>query len=251
MRRSLASLAFLVLIAINIAGCIRQHKFHPAPVVNGWDLPAARHNAYIVQKGDTLYSIAWAFGMDYRDLANINNLHPPYTLLRHQKIFLHKPAGKHVSKQHVSKWYVSKQPVNKHPVIANETYVGTKNAAWNWPAKGRVVSTFNNSLGGNKGIDIAGNYGEEVKASAAGRVVYCGAGIPIYGNLIIIKHSDDYLSAYAYNKTIVVHQGQVVAAKQTIGTMGRDNADVTKLHFEIRHNGKPVNPGYFLTAKHD
>ena len=115
------------------------------------------------------------------------------------------------------------------------------------PARGRILHGFSSLAFGNKGIDIQGVYGEPVLASAAGQVVYAGAGIRGYGNLILLKHNDSYLSAYAYNKTITVKEGEWVRAGQTIGTMGRTDAGIVLLHFEIRRNGQPVNPLSYLS----
>ena len=110
---------------------------------------------------------------------------------------------------------------------------------WIWPAKGRLLEAFSEAT---KGIDIAGKAGEAVTASAAGKVVYSGAGLRGYGKLIIIKHNNTYLSAYAHNNKILVKEGQTVAKGQKIGEMGSTDTDLVKLHFEIRKNGRPVDP---------
>ncbi|WP_444844497.1 peptidoglycan DD-metalloendopeptidase family protein [Duganella caerulea] len=116
--------------------------------------------------------------------------------------------------------------------------------SWMWPSEGRVVATFDE--GKNKGVDIAGKAGQQVVAAGAGKVMYAGSGIRGYGNLVIVKHSNNLLSAYAHNRTIVVKEGQSVNKGQMIAEMGDSDADSVKLHFEIRQQGKPVDPSRFL-----
>lgn len=121
-----------------------------------------------------------------------------------------------------------------------------ENIAWVWPAEGRVVSTFSD---GKRGIDIAGKLGQPVVAAGAGKVLYAGSGIRGYGNLVIVKHSNNLLSAYAHNKTIFVKEDQNVSKGQKIAEMGNSDSDEVKLHFEIRHQGKPVDPTRFLPSR--
>ncbi|EKE00641.1 MAG: hypothetical protein ACD_21C00299G0001 [uncultured bacterium] len=226
----------ILLLLILVAGCSHHRKpIKLPPVADGWRQPAAGKNAYIVQKKDTLYSIAWAFGMDYRDLAKKNNLNLPYSIRRGQRLKLFAKSQSNVRSRTKIKLTNS---VNAPSI-----------KGWSWPAKGTVVAWFSNKLGGNKGIDIKGNYGDPVLASNAGRVVYSGTGIRSYGKLIIIKHNDDYLSAYAYNKSMLVHEGQTVSVGQKIATMGSDDSGSVRLHFEIRQIGKPVNPLLYLPKK--
>lgn len=119
--------------------------------------------------------------------------------------------------------------------------------SWIWPADGRIVATFDD--GRNKGIDIAGKTGQPVMAAGAGKVMYAGSGIRGYGNLVIVKHSNNLLSAYAHNRAILVKEGQIVTRGQTIAEMGDSDADTVKLHFEIRQQGKPVDPSKFLPSR--
>ncbi|HHW7579517.1 Murein hydrolase activator NlpD precursor [Mannheimia haemolytica] len=120
---------------------------------------------------------------------------------------------------------------------------------WQWPTSGRVISGFSSAEGGNKGIDIAGNKGQDVRAAAAGKVVYAGNALQGYGNLIIIKHTDDFLSAYAHNNTIEVDEQETVKAGQKIATLGSTGTNTNKLHFEIRYKGKSVDPTRYLPRK--
>ncbi|RNM04504.1 murein hydrolase activator NlpD [Dickeya undicola] len=122
-------------------------------------------------------------------------------------------------------------------------------ASWRWPTDGKVIDSFSASEGGNKGIDIAGSRGQSVIATASGRVVYAGNALRGYGNLIIIKHNDDYLSAYAHNETMLVREQQEVKAGQQIATMGSTGTSSVRLHFEIRYKGKSVNPLRFLPQR--
>lgn len=117
---------------------------------------------------------------------------------------------------------------------------------WAWPAEGRIISTFGD---GRRGIDIAGKLGQPVLAAGAGKVLYAGSGIRGYGNLVIVKHSNNLLSAYAHNKTIFVKEDQTVSRGQKIAEMGNSDSDEVKLHFEIRHQGKPVDPTRFLPSR--
>jgi lipoprotein NlpD len=121
-----------------------------------------------------------------------------------------------------------------------------ENVAWVWPAEGKILSHFSD---GRKGIDIAGKLGQPVLAAGAGKVLYAGSGIRGYGNLVIVKHTNNLLSAYAHNKTIFVKEDQTVNKGQKIAEMGNSDSDVVKLHFEIRQQGKPVDPSKFLPAR--
>ncbi|EKK4079871.1 murein hydrolase activator NlpD [Cronobacter dublinensis] len=122
-------------------------------------------------------------------------------------------------------------------------------ATWRWPTEGNVIENFSAAEGGNKGIDIAGSKGQAIVATAEGRVVYAGSALRGYGNLIIIKHNDDYLSAYAHNDTMLVREQQEVKAGQKIATMGSSGTSSTRLHFEIRYKGKSVNPLRYLPQR--
>jgi lipoprotein NlpD len=119
--------------------------------------------------------------------------------------------------------------------------------SWMWPSNGRIIATFDE--GKNKGIDIAGKLGQQVMAAGPGKVMYAGSGIRGYGNLVIVKHSNSLLSAYAHNRAILVKEGESVAKGQAIAEMGDSDADTVKLHFEIRQQGKPVDPSKFLPSR--
>ena len=230
-----------LLLVVSICGCVRPQPYKFPPVTEGWRHTAAAKNAYRVQKQDTLYSIAWAFDIDYRHLAAINNLAPPYRLHRGQRLYLASSSkfGK-VTVQNKSKVEF------EHNVI---TSPARHLLGWVWPTSGKVIATFNNKLGGNKGVNIAGAQGQAILACNSGVIVCSGTGIRSYGKLLIIKHNDDYLSAYAYNQKMLATEGQSVKTGQKIATMGQDNDGKAALHFEIRRLGKPVNPLLYLPKK--
>ncbi|WP_368764211.1 murein hydrolase activator NlpD [Klebsiella quasipneumoniae] len=132
---------------------------------------------------------------------------------------------------------------------ASSTSTSSPISSWRWPTDGKVIENFSGAEGGNKGIDIAGSKGQAIVATANGRVVYAGNALRGYGNLIIIKHNDDYLSAYAHNDTMLVREQQEVKAGQKIATMGSTGTSSTRLHFEIRYKGKSVNPLQYLPQR--
>ncbi|WP_026042345.1 murein hydrolase activator NlpD [Pantoea sp. A4] len=139
--------------------------------------------------------------------------------------------------------------VTAPPTASSTTDSSTPVGSWRWPTEGKIIDNFSASEGGNKGIDIAGSRGQPVVATASGRVVYAGNALRGYGNLIIIKHNDDYLSAYAHNDTMLVREQQEVKAGQKIATMGSTGTSSVRLHFEIRYKGKSVNPLRYLPQR--
>lgn len=143
---------------------------------------------------------------------------------------------------------IQNQPVVSQPIPQDNAPVAST-IAWRWPTSGNVVQGFSSSDGGNKGIDIGGSRGQAVNAAADGRVVYAGNALRGYGNLIIIKHNDDFLSAYAHNDSILVKDQQEVKAGQQIAKMGNTGTNDVKLHFEIRYKGKSVDPTRYLPRR--
>lgn len=210
-----------------------------------------------VQKLDTLYAIARREGYSHHQLARWNHLKSPYLLKPGQKLRLSPPASS-LGGSHAA---VSKpiSPVTK-PLVQNS--IKAKPLApvkstrakplplrvdrWKWPVSGRVVQTFKANDTSRKGIGITGKLGQPVKAAAGGTVVYSGNGLINYGNLVIIKHSHSFLSAYAYNRSLSVKEGDTVKQGQVIAKMGKSDSVKPRLHFEIRRNGKPVNPLHYL-----
>ncbi|WP_318386360.1 murein hydrolase activator NlpD [Enterobacter sp.] len=144
---------------------------------------------------------------------------------------------------------VTAPPVSTTEPTASSSSTSAPISAWRWPTEGKVIDNFSATEGGNKGVDIAGSKGQAITATADGRVVYAGNALRGYGNLIIIKHNDDYLSAYAHNDTMLVREQQEIRAGQKIATMGSTGTSSTRLHFEIRYKGKSVNPLRYLPQR--
>ena len=263
-------------------------------------------NTYKVNKGDTMFLIAYLTGMDVKDLASMNNMKEPYSLSVGQTLKISNCSTKTITTTVPVKTTAPAAPAepevtytpgangtqigsdgtvigpiksgvatggastpaftnntpstpvttttqvettNNTPVNANVVAPVASNVAWQWPTQGNVIQGFSNSDGGNKGIDISGSRGQPVKAAASGRIVYAGNALRGYGNLIIIKHNDDFLSAYAHNDKILVSDQQEVKAGQEIAKMGSTGTNAVKLHFEIRYKGKSVDPVRYLPRK--
>ena len=228
-----------------LAGCTGN-----APVYNiGNQAPA---NGHVVRKGDTLYSIAFRYRLDYKSLASINAIKQPYTIFPGQKLKLlgarqmpdkdgapekAKPAAKRgLASQ------VKSRPAPSPPRVA---------IIWHWPLEGRSIGGFSLSAPVNKGIDIEGRAGSDVLAAADGAVVYAGGNLRSYGKLVIIKHNDIYLSAYGNNAKIWVKEGDRVKAGRKIAKVGKNSSGVRLLHFEIREKGIPKNPINYLPRRND
>ena len=226
---------------------------------------------YTVRSGDTLYSVAWQYGEDFKLLAHWNNINVPYTIYPGQKLRLippvkkasqnksiHKkstiPSSKYTSRQSPPISSTESQPSSKPKLTPAQLRWREKKRKlalqqeliWKWPTRGKVITTFSTSNPGGKGIDIAGRKGQAIIAAASGTVVYSGQGLRGYGNLIIIKHNEDYFSAYAHNHKIHIKEKQKVKIGQRIADMGSTDAERNMLHFEIRKNGTPINPIKFL-----
>ena len=278
-------------------------------------------NTYKVNKGDTMFLIAYLAGIDVKELAALNNMTEPYSLSLGQTLKISncgtktvtttvpvkqpatatpttttvaptapaEPAvtytpgangtqmgsdgtiigpiksGAGVASSTPAMVPVATTPVapattpsvlttpventNSTPINANVVAPIASNVAWQWPTSGNIIQGFSNTDGGNKGIDISGSRGQAVKAAASGRVVYAGNALRGYGNLIIIKHNDDFLSAYAHNDKILVTDQQEVKAGQEIAKMGSSGTNNVKLHFEIRYKGKSVDPVRYLPRR--
>lgn len=209
-----------------------------------------------VQKGDTLYSIAFRYGWDWQTLAQRNNIQPPY-VIRPGQMLSFAPTTKPpvATKPAIASATVrSKTTATTQPTVlaavpitpASTTTKAASAAGWVWPAQGTVIAKFSTAGSLNKGIDIAGNAGQSVVAAKSGTVVYAGSGLRGYGELLIIKHDNLYVSAYGHNSSLSVREGQTVSAGQVIAKMGATGADRVKLHFEIRKKGKPVDPLLYL-----
>ncbi|MGL4859136.1 MAG: peptidoglycan DD-metalloendopeptidase family protein [Enterobacteriaceae bacterium] len=231
---------------------------------------------YQVKRGDTLFYIAWISGTDFRDLAQRNNIPEPYHLEVGQIIKTGVNGvntvdnGKSSNSELANNGRATQTNLTaaetapeKAPVSTTIQPGNTKvtssaepvtpppvaTGSWIWPTQGKIIDNFSSAEGGNKGIDIAGTREQPVLATASGRVVYAGNALRGYGNLIIIKHNDDYLSAYAHNDNILVREQEDVKAGQKIATMGSTGTSSVRLHFEIRYKGKSVNPLRYLPQR--
>ncbi|HEX5277798.1 MAG TPA: peptidoglycan DD-metalloendopeptidase family protein [Fluviicoccus sp.] len=238
-------------------------------------LPSLAYPLYRVKAGDTLWAIAMRFDKDYKDLAKINNLDDKFTIYADQALRLEeegKPAeepAKPVSKPVAAATPpAAKEPSVKKPAptpskpamppvkpaaatiaktapsVSSPVQALPKNGSlkWGWPANGALLQRFSSEGVGSKGLDISGTRGDPVRAAADGVVVYAGEGLVGYGKLIIVRHSEDYISAYAHNDRLIASEGQRVKLGQTIAELGSSGAERDKLHFEIRYKGKPIDP---------
>lgn len=199
-----------------------------------------------VQKGDTIYALARIHSITPADLIAWNNLSNPSTIYPGQTIRLY-PQGSGGGRAPTT---VVTAPQGKGSTTAATPAATVRsNISWRWPADGAVVGRFVAGETTKQGVDIAGTSGQAVKAAADGVVVYSGAGLVGYGELIIVKHNEQWLSAYGHNRKRLVNEGQAVKAGQQIAEMGRTGANRDMLHFEIRYNGKPVDPQHYLPAR--
>lgn len=232
-------IVLIALLTVFLSGCGSTQL---APIENAWYQPSADRSLYRVQPEDTIYSIAWAFGLDYRALAAVNHLVPPYSITAGQRLRMtHVPRGMNYYAPSVLK---NTQRVRPSNVDYSQQLQSVLH--WQWPAIGELKERFTLKSGGHSGISIAGHLGEPIHAATAGYVVYSGDGVRGYGNLIIVKHNASYLSAYAFNQRNLVRVGERVRAGQLIARMGRNDAGRVLLYFEIRRDGIPVNPLRFL-----
>jgi lipoprotein NlpD len=203
-----------------------------------------------VRKGDTLYGISRSYGVSVEQLVKLNQLKKPYMLQPGQTVFLKPLKTTASSKSQKSKSSTRRTPsgssTGKGQRSKSQAESWPKTVRWQRPAKGKVVKKFNRQRNDAKGIDIAGRQGDSIVAAAKGKVVYSGDGLISYGKLIIIKHNNTHLSAYAYNHKLLVKEGDIVKTGQKIAEMGRKDKLSPRLHFEIRKNGKPVDPLKYL-----
>jgi len=253
-------LPLLLLMFALLAGCASPTHFehwggHATPV-------------HLVARGDTLYSIAVENDLDWRDLARWNGIRDPHQLRVGQLLRLVPPRGgayrhtasaaKPAPRKHATRTRHSTASRSKTTHKSKSTHRPheahqSSPKHWRWPVRGKILSRYVPSDPTHKGVVLAGKMGEKVHASAAGQVVYAGNGLPGYGNLVIIKHSEKMLTAYAYNRRLLVHQDQRVKAGQAIATMGhppgRAYVNKPSLLFQIRRNGKPVDPLHYLPRR--
>jgi lipoprotein NlpD len=270
MSRFLLPTAFFILV---LGGCSGAP---PAPVEERSTRPVTAgleaDGRYRVRRGDTLFAIAFDFGLDYRNLAHWNNIASPYVIYPDQLLHLNSPprpastkaqtaesgkspakspvkAGATVTAKATPRSTTTKAPVastTKPPPKPVSKPAQSDPRSWVWPTEGRLLRTFSATDPSRKGIEITGNEGQPVRAAAPGTVVYSGSGLIGYGELIIIKHSESLLSAYAHNRVRLVQEGATIKSGEKIAEMGQKDSKRSLLHFEIRLNGKPVDPLKYL-----
>lgn len=258
----------LLSTTILVSACAQRSV--PAPVIkintqvaetDRW----AGTRTHTVQQGETLYGIAWLYGKDYQELASINGLAEPYqinsgetlNLIGNSNNIAGSSADTSISDDVPPKTKSDKRIVNntkeayripqvKDKPIPKNNNLPTRVSRWMWPAEGTLIGKFSNKEAGLKGIEISNAIGTPIVSTAKGKVVYTGDALRGYGNLVIIKHTDNFLSAYAHNTKIIVKERQIVQAGEKIAEMGRSGTTEAKLRFEIRYKGKSLDPLKYL-----
>ena len=221
--------AFVILfLAALLSACGSGPKWYDNP------------DTHIVRKGETLYSIAFRYNKKPEDLARWNRLGDGSLIYPGQRLRL-TPSSGSTTRTTARTSRPAPKPLPKIP--------DQPSPKWAWPTSGRISVDFGAKPGPGTGVLINGKSGQAIVAAAPGRVVYAGSGLIGYGQLIILKHNDTYLSAYGYTASLLVKEGQEVKKGQKIATMGEGPERKPRLHFEIRRNGKPVDPGKFLPAR--
>lgn len=234
-----ARVLLVLMLALMLGACGPKTRWDHTP-----------RDAHVVRTGETLYAIAWRYGKDPKKLARWNKLGNGTLIYPGQVLRLTPPPGMSAS--------TGSKRQSAQTGRAGKGNAGTRKLPpvptaapppWRWPTKGKVAVEFGKRPGSGTGILIAGRPGQAIQAAAAGRVVYSGGGLIGYGQLIILKHNDTYLSAYGHNASLLVKEGENVKRGQRIATMGEGPGRKPRLHFEIRKNGKPVSPRHYLPAR--
>jgi lipoprotein NlpD len=205
--------------------------------------PPRTASTYTVKKGDTLYSIAWRHGVDYKDLARWNGIGRDYAIKPGQVL---KFSARGASAPQVAKNNAHVRPSTVAPSVPSRA--SGPPVQWKWPVQSGNA-TLTTRPNGGQGLTIAGASGQEIRSAADGRVVYTGSGLLGYGQLVIVQHNDTYLSAYGHTKSVLVREQEAVQAGQPIATMGEGPSGSPMLYFEIRVNGRPQDPRPMLPAR--
>jgi len=239
--RNTYAFAIIILVVSVLVSCSRSNIY--APVYNKHNpVKTATPGLHIVRAGDTLYSIAWQNGQDYKLLAKWNNISWPYTIYAGQQLAL---TGHGLIKKKETRSPVQiKKNHTKQKIIKNTStnYQKKLKLKWQWPIS--VKRLKNGTV--KSGVILYGSPKELVRSSESGKVVYAGSGLKGYGNLLIIKHDDEYLTAYGYNRTLLVNEGDIVKKGQAIAEIGSDNEGRKALFFEMRRHGKAVSVVKYL-----
>lgn len=231
LKKNSLGIAMLLCAGLLLAGCSGSKSSDSGAV-------------YTVKRGDTLYRISRTTGTSVKDLARLNGISPPYTIEVGQTLKL--GGSKTASAKSAKKSSTKTAAVRPSSSVPQSSWPPVGQRCWQWPASGKVILPYSTADGGNKGIDISAARGTPVYAAGAGKVVYVGNQLRGYGNLIMIKHSEDYITAYAHNDTMLVNNGQSVKAGQQIATMGSTDAASVRLHFQIRYRATAIDPLRYL-----
>jgi lipoprotein NlpD len=253
--RLVATVVATVLLVL-LAGCGSSRVIrHGAGTSGPVKVSKPRYGAtHVVRRGETVYRIATGNGITALDLALWNSIPPPYTIYPGQRLRLY-PGGRGGTTRTVSRSAAMpsrSSPSSARPMTSAAAPVyapARSDVGWRWPTDGQLIGRYVSGDPTKQGIDVAGSSGQAVRAAGDGVVVYSGTGLVGYGELIIVKHNEQWLSAYGHNRARLVNEGQVVKAGQQIAEMGRTGAARDMLHFEIRYNGKPVDPLAYLPRK--
>lgn len=222
-----------LVIALLLAGCSGNKSS---------DAGGASDAVYTVKRGDTLYRISRVTGTSVKDLARLNGISAPYTIEVGQRLKVNGSTKRGASRKSTTK--TAKVTPSSAVPLSSWPPVGQR--CWRWPTSGKVILPYSTADGGNKGIDITGSRGQPIVAAGAGTVVYVGNQLRGYGNLVMIKHGEDYITAYAHNESLLVNNGQKVKAGDKIATMGSSGADGVQLHFQIRYRATAIDPQRYL-----
>ena len=251
--RVITSLLFIQSCTSTIEAPVDSRKtgqINTPATVSSYEPESVSKGYHKVISGDTLYSIAWRYGLDYRDIARWNAISERYDIYPGQELRLiptiggSRPVVPIQTESRPTSRATSKSPINNKTTTSTKPTSTQSIVKWRWPANGPLLTS--NTPTSKNGVDISGIVGQSIDAAATGEVVYSGSGLLGYGKLIIIKHNETFLSAYAHNQTIHVTEGDKVTAGQRIATMGFGKSGKPMLHFEIRKDGKPTNPLLFL-----
>ncbi|MCB1644686.1 MAG: peptidoglycan DD-metalloendopeptidase family protein [Pseudomonadales bacterium] len=232
--------AFFLTVAVSLTGCFSSGGY--VPVSSAGERAKGQARYHVVQRGDTLYSIAFRYGLDYSEIASANDIAPPYTIYINQRLVLSGEAQRKATGRQKNVTKKASKPSVRPAVPKSQA----SDLSWRWPVKGEVIKRFSLTGDVNKGVDIRGKLGESVLAAADGTVVYAGGGLRGYGKLVILKHNDSFLSAYGHNRVILVKEGEKVKGGQVVAEIGSSGPGQEMLHFEIRRDGKPEDPLIYL-----
>lgn len=259
-------LLLLILCSGLLAGCQSPYQSPVAEIDEPRFLDADR--IHRVNEGETLYVIAWIYDLDFMHIARVNSLSSPYLIFPGQILNVDPRAQVVQQTRNTATAIGTGSGINRNqerpqqsttqsapsarqssPVQVNPVTVRQGPINWTWPARGEIIGRFSELGVENKGVNISGREGDTVMAAAAGEVVYAGNGLLSYGELLIIKHNDRFLSAYAHNSALLVAEGDKVTRGQKIAELGSTGVDTQMLHFEIREEGKPVDPLTYLPSR--